>query len=150
MEVTMNRLICFRGRRFVKVALALCTTTALLPCALMAKKFAMKSASIVPAASGEVKTSKDKNGNTIFVLEVKNLAKPGALTPPRTTYMVWIQPKGGAPESQGILKVNDKLEGRFQSSTQDNDFDLWITAENDDMAKSPSGAEVLRANGVGR
>ena len=139
-----------QGSRAARIAIALGISIALPPCVLLAKKYTMQNASIVPGASGEVKTGKDKNGNTTFTVEVKHLAKPGALTPPRSTYVVWIQPKGGSPESQGILKVSDKLDGKFQSSTQDQSFDLWITAENDDTTKSPNGPEVLRANSVTR
>jgi len=146
----MNQSIRFFETRIGRIAVVAGISIVLLPAMLSAKTFKMKAALIVPAASGEVKTGKDNNGNTVFVVEVKNLAKPSALTPPKTTYVVWIRPKGGTPESQGVVKVNDKLEGRFQSSTQANDFELWITAENDEMAKSPGRAEVLRANNVTR
>ena len=104
----------------------------------------------VPAAAGEVKTGKDKNGNTKFTVEVKHLAKPSDLTPPKTTYIIWIEQKGGSPESQGMLKVNDNLEGKFESSTPDKVFNLWITAEGDPTTKTPTGQEVLRADDVTR
>ena len=54
---------------------------ALLPCALLAKTFKLQNASIVPGATGEVKTGKDKNGNTKFRVEVKHLANPTELSP---------------------------------------------------------------------
>ena len=120
----------------------------LLPCVLLAKTFKLQSTSIVPGASGEVKSAKDKNGNTKFSVQVKHLANPSALTPPKATYIVWIQQPGAAPESQGVLKVNKNLEGKFETSTADKRFDLWITAESDASLKAPSGPEVLRANNI--
>lgn len=131
-----------------RAAVLVVICVSLLPCLLVAKTFKLQSTSITPGATGEVKTGKDKNGNTKFTVEVKHLADPSGLTPPRSTYVVWIQQTGASPESQGVLKVNKNLEGKFESSTPNKAFDLWITAENDATVKSPSGPEVLRANGV--
>jgi hypothetical protein len=138
----------FLDSRMPRVAVLVVICASLLPCVLLAKSFKLQAASIVPGATGEVKTGKDKNGNTKFTVEVKHLAEPNSLTPPRSTYIVWIQRTGASPESQGVLKVSRNLDGKFESSTQDKAFDLWITAESDPTTKSPSGPEVLRANGV--
>lgn len=120
----------------------------MLPCLLFAKTFRLQNSSIVPGAAGEVKTSKDKNGNTKFTVQVKHLANPTSLTPPKSTYIIWIQQPGAAPESQGALKVNKNLEGKFETATPDKRFDLWITAQTDSSVKAPSGPEVLRATNV--
>jgi hypothetical protein len=60
--------------------------------------------------------------------------------------VIWIQQTGGTPERIGILKVNSKLEGSFESTTPYKAFDLSITAEDDPNLKSPSGPEVLRGS----
>jgi len=146
----MNLVPARRRRRVAKIALVTIVSLGLLPCVLLAKKYTLQNATIVPGATGQVKTGKDKNGNTKFSVEVKHLAKPSELTPPKSTYVIWIKQSGGAPESQGMLKVNDNLEGKFESSTPNKVFDLWITAEGDPTAKAPDGPEVLRANGVTR
>jgi len=146
----MNFSTAFRGRRLARTALITTVALGLMPGLLLAKNYKLQNATIVPGAQGEVKTGKDRNGNTKFTVEVKHLAKPSELTPPKTTYIVWIQQKGGEPESQGMLKVNDNLEGKFESSTPNKEFDLWITAEGDPTAKAPSGPEVLRATNVTR
>lgn len=138
----------FHYWRMPKVAVLVVICLGLLPYVLLAKAFKLQSSSIVPGASGQVKTGKDKNGNTKFTVEVKHLVDPSGLTPPRSTYIVWIQQTGSSPESQGVLKVNKNLEGKFESSTPNKAFDLWITAEGDATVKSPSGPEVLRANGI--
>ena len=138
----------FHLGRVTKIGLMLTLVLAMFPCVLLARTSKLQSTPVVPGAAGEVKTSKDKNGNTKFSVQVKHLANPSALTPPKSIYVVWIQQPGVAPESQGVLKVNKNLEGKFETSTADKRFDLWITAENDATIKSPSGPEVLRANGL--
>ena len=137
-----------RSGRASKIGLVVILLIGTLPYVLLAKTVKLQSTSIVPGAAGEVKTAKDKNGNTKFSVQVKHLANPSSLTPPKSTYVIWIQQPGAAPESQGVLKVNKNLEGKFETSTADKRFDLWITAENDATIKSPSGPEVLRANGL--
>ncbi|MGB2634124.1 MAG: hypothetical protein WAM58_09320 [Candidatus Acidiferrum sp.] len=144
----MNSLTHFHRRRVARVAVVAIISMGLLPCALLTKTFKLQKTSIVPGATGEVKTGKDKNGNTKFSVEVKHLANPTELLPPKSGYVVWIQQKDGSPETQGILKVNENLQGKFESNTPNKRFDLWITAEDDPTTKSPSGPEVLRASGI--
>jgi len=144
----MNVLTHWCNRRVVKLAVVATISMGLFPCALKAKTFKLQATSVVPGATGEVKTGKDKNGNTKFRVEVKHLADPKQLTPPRSVYVVWIQVKGSPPESEGMLKVNKNLEGKLESATPNTFFDLWVTAEGDATSKAPSGPEVLRANGI--
>lgn len=101
-------------------------------------------ASSVPAASASAVLTHDSNGNTIVDLKVKNLAKPQNLTPPKAVYVVWIQPRGGAPIKQGQLEVNNKLQGEFKSPTTYKTFDIFVTAEDSGDVAQPTGQEVLR------
>jgi len=135
-------------RQVTKVGLVVVLLMGMLPWVMSAKTFRLQNSSIVPGAAGEVKTAKDKNGNTKFTVQVKHLANPTSLTPPKSIYIIWIQQGGAAPESQGVLKVDKNLEGKFETATPDKRFDLWITAESDSSVKAPSGPEVLRANNV--
>jgi hypothetical protein len=111
-----------------------------------AKKYVLTPAAMVPAAAGELDVGNDKNGNTEVKVKVRHLAKPEGLTPAKTAYVVWIQQTGGSPEMAGLLKVNSKLEGSFETTTPYKGFDLSITAEDDPTVKSPSGPEVLRGS----
>lgn len=104
----------------------------------------LNAASSVPAASATAELTHDSNGNTIVDLKVKNLAKPENLTPPKSIYVVWIQPRGGAPIKQGQLQVNDKLGGEFKSPTTYKTFDIFVTAEGSGDVTQPTGQEVLR------
>ena len=98
----------------------------------------------IPAAAGKAHLSKEKNGNLKLKVEVYHLAKPGALTPAKQTYVVWTQARGKDPQNQGVLRVNDKLEGNFEDTVSNQDFDIFITAEDNPRAEFPSEPKLLK------
>lgn len=101
--------------------------------------------SIAPAAQGKVITSTDRNGNTEIEVKVQHVARPQALTPPRQTYLVWVQPRGQQAELLGALRINsDSLEGSLKGTTRYKDFDVLVTAEDKPTAEVPSDAVVLK------
>ena len=108
------------------------------------KKVPLSTASTVPAASGNAVIGTDKNGNTTIDLKVHHLAKPEALTPAAAGYVVWIQPSGQPPQNAAILRVDKNLEGEFKGTTPYKNFDIFVTAENNLQATSPSGQEIMR------
>jgi hypothetical protein len=105
----------------------------------------MASSPTTPAASGKVEVKKDKNGNTLVTIRTEHLAQPGMLTPPATNYIVWFSEEGGQPTSQGQLKVGKDLKAEFKTTTHNQNFEIFITAESDPLVKSPSGDGVLKA-----
>src|SRR2546423_6836114 len=107
------------------------------------KKVPMNPAPNVPAATGHAEIGTDRNGNTTIDLKVQHLAKPENLTPAASTYVVWIQPRGGAPQNQGALQVNSDLNGEYKGTTPYKNFDILVTAENDAKTNTPSGQEVM-------
>ncbi len=112
---------------------------------LEAKTFPLTSSQATPAASGKVDVRKDSNGNTQLAIKADNLAQPGMLTPPATSYVVWFQDQSGAPTNQGQLKVDKNLKGEFKTTTRLQNFDLFVSAENDPLTKHPTGDTVLKA-----
>jgi hypothetical protein len=124
--------------------LLLLVATALVWTGCGGRKVSMVPASSVPAANGTVDLGTDNNGNTQVDLKVKHLAKPQNLTPPRSTYVVWIQARDGRPENKGQLHVGDNLEGEFKTTTPLRTFDIFVTAEDGASATSPTGSEVFR------
>jgi len=98
----------------------------------------------IPAAVGKAHLNKEKNGNLKLELQVYHLAKPSALTPARQAYVVWTQPRGKDPQNQGVLKLNDKLEGNFENTVSNQDFDVFITAEDNPTADFPSEPKLLK------
>jgi hypothetical protein len=124
----------------------ICLTFALLSTvAYAAKKYPLTAASIVPGARGEVKVSQDKNGNTELKMAVQHLAHPDNLTPPQSVYVVWLQERDGNAENQGQLRPDKNLKANFRAITPLKTFDIFVTAEQNSQATSPSGPEVLRA-----
>jgi hypothetical protein len=97
-----------------------------------------------PAAEGKIITDNDRNGNTGVEIQVKHMATPQSLTPPKQTYLVWVQPRGKEPELLGALRVNENLEGSLKAATPYKAFDVLITAEDSPKPDSPSSLVILK------
>ena len=99
----------------------------------------------MPAAAGKVDVNKDRNGNYRIKLEVHRLAKPTGLTPPKQSYVVWVQRNDGEPQALGELRVNDNLEGTLETTLPrvGDRFDVYITAEDNPSARVPSEPQLL-------
>ena len=104
----------------------------------------MTGSAAFPAAMGKVSYNHDRNGNTRFAVHAKHLARPDALTPAKSVYVVWIQPRGKDVEKAGTLAVNSDLEGSLAGTTPYQTFDVFVTAEDGPNVERPSGPEVLR------
>jgi hypothetical protein len=144
----MNRKIFYRFALLCGAVLAVATVG-------WAKTYHMSSSKTVPAAVGKVYVTsrqgglkfwaKEKNGNIRVDVKVKHLAKPGNLTPPANTYVVWLQQEGSQPQSQGEMRVGGDLNGELKTTTPLKNFNVFITAETDSQTKTPSDQMVLRA-----
>lgn len=111
------------------------------------KEYRMTAGPGVPAATGVVKAEKDKdNGNTKLNIRVEHLANPSSLTPPASAYIVWVRPTSGDAVKQGAIRVDKNLKGELNVVTLAKDFDVLITAEQNEGVTSPSQAEVLRTH----
>ena len=114
-----------------------------------AKHVPLTAATTVPAAQATADLGHDKNGNTVVELSVKHLAKPENLSPPKSVYVVWIQPPGQSPVKKGQLQVNNNLEAKFRTPTTDKTFAIFVTAEDSANVEQPTGQEVLRSQVTG-
>jgi len=111
------------------------------------KEYRMAGNSSVPAATGTVKVEKDKdNGNTKLDIKVDHLAKPSSLSPPATSYIVWVRPRDGEATKQGAIGVDNDLKGELKVVTTSKEFDVFITAEQSETVTAPSGAEILKTH----
>ena len=110
-----------------------------------AKTYHMSATNIVPGAAAELDVEKEKNGNVQVVVNVKHLAKPGLLTPPANSYVVWFQQQGSPAQNQGELRIGNDLKGELKSTTSLNNFNVFITGETDAQTKTPSDQLVLQA-----
>lgn len=102
---------------------------------------------VAPAAQGNLNTSIDPNGNTELNITVKHLAYPDRLSPGARAYVVWVQPEGqDSYQNIGTLKVNENLEGNYQTKVPYKNFNLLITPESSMRAQAPSGTAVMEKN----
>jgi hypothetical protein len=111
--------------------------------AACANKLVFPASPAVPAADARAKIQLDDNGNAQVTLTVKHLAAPERLFPPRSVYVVWIQPAGEAGTNLGALRPDDDLEGRIVGVTPFTRFRLVITAEDDALVRTPGSQIVL-------
>jgi len=126
-----------------KILIALLLTFALLA---FGEEIKMKNvATMQPAAAAHLTHQKDNNGNTKLKIHVYHLAKADSLTPPRGTYVVWIEPPGQPPQNMGVIKVNKNLESEFTTRTPFKKFKIYVTAEEGPTVTTPSGDKVLEA-----
>jgi hypothetical protein len=110
------------------------------------REYRMTASGSVPAATGTVKAKRDKaNGNTNLNIKVGHLANPSKLTPPANVYVVWVRPRGGDATRQGAIGLDNNLNGELNVVPTLKDFDLFITAEQNETVTMPSDYQVLHA-----
>jgi hypothetical protein len=97
----------------------------------------------VPAATGKLNFEHDKNHNIKFHIDAKHLARPDALTPAKSVYVVWVKARGKDPQNAGILSVDQNLEGSFRGTTPYQTFDVFVTAEESPRVDYASGTQIL-------
>lgn len=128
-----------------KSAICFCLLVFGLLCSAAAKDIPLIADPSVPAAGGRVSVNKHNNGNVRIKLQVEHMAKPGALTPARQNYVVWMQARAQEPQNQGMPRVDDKLKGTFETTMPNQYFEVFVTAEDNPAAQTPSGPKLLHA-----
>lgn len=126
-----------------RASLVVFSAVLMLGLAAWAADVPMVASSIVPAAAGTISYQHDRNGNIKFTVSTKNLAAPSQLTPPKNTYVVWIEPRDQQPQNAGVLTVNNDLQGSFSSTTPYKTFNVVVTAEDSPTVTQPSGPQIL-------
>lgn len=108
--------------------------------------FPFEASSVTPAATGEVVTRSDDNGNTRLTVDVQHLAPPDRVAPGATVYVVWGTDvaAGSTARNLGALRVDKDLRGKLEATTPLRTFDLMITAEASPGIEAPSGPPVLK------
>lgn len=98
----------------------------------------------VPAATAEAKVTRDRNNNSQVDLEVRYLAPPENLTPPKSLYVVLVEGSEGRIMNMGQMNVDRNRRGSFKGVTPLNEFRILITAEDLAAATRPSEQVMLR------
>jgi hypothetical protein len=112
------------------------------------RKIAFETSTVVPAADGQVKLKRDDNKNYIIDLEVKNLAAPDRLTPPRNVYVVWIEDENNMTKNVGQLKsgsglFTSGLKASLRAVSATKPRRVYITAEDSAEAQYIGSQVVL-------
>ncbi|MEO6707001.1 MAG: hypothetical protein ABIN04_14260 [Ginsengibacter sp.] len=113
-----------------------------------ARKITFLTSSVVPAATGQVKVKKDKNNNYNINVDIRNLAQPSQLQPPKQTYVVWMESAQNMSKNIGQINtssgfLSSKLKASFQTVSSFKPEKIFITAEDEANVQYPTGARVL-------
>ena len=117
--------------RMVSMAVLVLGILAVTSCS---RKIAFDTSTIVPAAKGMVKIKKDANGNYRVRVNVRNLSEPERLTPPRRTYVVWIDTDRSGRKNLGQITsstglFSSTMKASLETVTSFRPTRVFITAE---------------------
>jgi hypothetical protein len=113
-----------------------------------AKRVNFQTSSVVPAARGNVKVSRDNNQNYNIQLQVSNLAEVDRLETSRETYVVWMVTDNNETKNIGLLNsssgmFSSKLKASFETTSSTKPTKIFITAEDDGAIQYPSNKVIL-------
>lgn len=111
-------------------------------------KAAFLISTVVPAARGSVRVTRDNNQNYIIQLDIVNLAEPERLTPPKKLYVVWMVTDQKLTKNIGQIHSSSspfspKLKADFKTSSAFKPAKIFITAEDDANVQYSSSTVVL-------
>jgi hypothetical protein len=132
-----------RSKAFLSGALL---TTVILSFTSCSPKITFLTSSVVPAAEGVVTVKDDKNNNFSIKLDISNLAAVDRLTPPKNTYVVWMETDRGAAKNIGRIVVTNKMNVSFETVSSFRPTKIFITAEDNENAQYPGEMMVLTTN----
>jgi hypothetical protein len=113
-----------------------------------AKSFSFMTSSIVPAARGSVKVSRDKNKNYVIKVAIFNLAEVERLQTLKDTYVVWLVTDQDVTNNIGRLKsstslFSKQLKASLNTVSSVKPIKIFVTAEEDVNTQYPGTQVVL-------
>ena len=113
------------------------------------KKIAFTNSSVVPAAEGHVKVTKDKNKNYSVSVDVVNLAQPDKLSPPKSVYVVWMDTESNGTKNIGQLTssgslLSKTLKGSLKTISSFKPTRVFVTAEDNGNVTFPGMVMVMQ------
>ena len=116
-----------------------------------AKKISFQSSSVVPAAQGSVKLTRDNNDNYGIKIYLANLAEPDKLQTSKSSYVVWMETAENVTKNIGQNNtstgfMSSKLTASFETVSPVKPTKIFITAEDDPGVQYPGMHIVLTTN----
>jgi hypothetical protein len=117
------------------------------------QKVTFLNSAVVPAAEGTVTIKQGKNNNYNIDLNVKRLADPSRLTPPKALYVVWMETSQSGIHNLGQLNTSTKglskmLSSSLKTVTPHQPTGFFITAEDNAIGNYPGMIVVLRTTTI--
>jgi len=140
--------ICFKVKSISLVIVAVMSMSLFSSCS---HKVSFLNSSVVPAARGSVKVSRDNNKNYVVKINIYNLAEVSRLQPPKKCYVVWMITDKQEIRNIGQIKsaeamLSSKLTAYYESVSSFKPVRIFITAEDDASATNPDPTTVLSTN----
>lgn len=102
--------------------------------------------SVTPAAVITANVKQDKSNNYTISVTAKNLASADRLSPPKNTYVVWIETRDSGVKNIGQLKGKNDKTSTLETLTPFDPVVILITAEDDGTVSYPTGIEISRTS----
>lgn len=118
-----------------------------------AKKVSFQTSSVVPAAQGSVKLTKDNNNNYGIKIYLANLAEPDRLQPSKSSYVVWMESDDNVIRNIGQINtstgfMSSKLKASFETVSPVKPTKIFITAEDDPGIQYPGMQVILTTESI--
>ena len=102
--------------------------------------------SLAPGMQGvlckaEFRTRDD--GNNRIKIKMEHLPHPWRLQPPKRSYLIWLQRLDSQPKVQTVLVADPDRKAEFDTTVRAVDFNVFVTAEEEDAPESPHGPSVI-------
>ncbi|MGC4116803.1 MAG: hypothetical protein QM765_20035 [Myxococcales bacterium] len=98
---------------------------------------------------GVVNAQPGDNGNTKLSVAVEDLGPADRVEPGASVFVVWATPsQGGAPQNLGAIHVDNNLNGKLETVTPLQSFQLFVTAEPAGAITAPTGTPILETTVV--
>jgi len=99
---------------------------------------------VTPAADIVAVRSHDSNENTRMRITAKNLAAVDRIASPKKAYVVWIVTERDGTRNVGKLMNRNSKTAKMETIIPNYSTEVFITAEEDGEAITPSGIEISR------
>jgi hypothetical protein len=130
------------------IAIGIIAIVSMLLISSCSKKVNFQTSSVVPAARGNVKVSRDDNKNYVIRLHLSNLAEVDRLQMAKESYVVWMVTDYNETKNIGLLNsssgmLSNKLKANFETSSSTKPTQIFITAEEDASVQNPGSRIIL-------